>query len=224
MRQCACTALTVRFIRAPQCSDVRSSFLTLLIGTAWVAAAEPRRGRRASARLDAVLLERARAGNGVSRVIIQTRDGLAAGDIIRDCHGLPGQRFRDAVGPGRGNSRQLPGTTGVAPGGPRRQPRPQRPGRAAEPNANGGGRDVGDRETGARRNRHRRRDRGFGRGRHARRSRQPRGPLRGLRQPAVAARTTTTVTVPTSPASSPEADRTRAAGGAASRPACISSP
>jgi serine protease AprX len=44
-------------------------------------------------RLDSVLLERARAGNGVSRVIIQTRDGNPAGDIIRDCHGLPGQRF-----------------------------------------------------------------------------------------------------------------------------------
>ena len=40
-----------------------------------------------------LLLDRAHAGNGVSRVIIQTRDGLAAGDIIRECQGLPGQRF-----------------------------------------------------------------------------------------------------------------------------------
>lgn len=82
--------------------------LTLLIAAAGVAAAEPgapdaRFGRDGveepgaqvgrSDRLDAVLLERAHAGNGVSRVIIQTRDGVPAGDIIRACGGLPGRRF-----------------------------------------------------------------------------------------------------------------------------------
>jgi serine protease AprX len=68
--------------------------LTLLIGPAWVAAAEPRTGAEQHApRLDAALLERAGASNGVSRVIIQTRDGVPAADLIRNCHGLPGRLF-----------------------------------------------------------------------------------------------------------------------------------
>ena len=44
-------------------------------------------------RLDAALLERAHAPQGVSRVIVQTREGAPAADIIRDSGGTPGRRF-----------------------------------------------------------------------------------------------------------------------------------
>jgi serine protease AprX len=68
--------------------------LTLLIATTGVATADSRGSGAPSERLDAILLERAQAGNGVSRVIIQTREGTAAENIIRACRGIPGLRFR----------------------------------------------------------------------------------------------------------------------------------
>jgi serine protease AprX len=63
--------------------------LTLLFAAAGVATgATP-----GADRLDALLLARAQAGNGVSRVIIQTRGGASADDAVRGCRGISGRRF-----------------------------------------------------------------------------------------------------------------------------------
>ena len=65
--------------------------LALLVAATSVAAGAE---HQAGTRLDAVLGERAETGDGVSRVIIQTREGgVPASALIRACQGTPGRRF-----------------------------------------------------------------------------------------------------------------------------------
>jgi serine protease AprX len=77
----------------------RRAFVTLalLIATSGAAGAAPaasgRPDHQADTRLDAVLVERAHAPQGISRVIVQTREGASPADIIRGCQGTPGRRF-----------------------------------------------------------------------------------------------------------------------------------
>jgi serine protease AprX len=79
----------------------RRAFVTfvLLIATSGAATAAPAasgrfdKAHQADARLDAVLVERAHDPQGISRVIVQTREGVSAAEIIRACQGTPGRRF-----------------------------------------------------------------------------------------------------------------------------------
>ena len=67
----------------------------LAVGAGVQAAAAPRDSvpHAADARLDSVLIDRAHAGGGTSKVIIQTSEGGSAEPAIADCLGAPGARF-----------------------------------------------------------------------------------------------------------------------------------
>ena len=71
----------------------RRALLTLaaLIASGGIAAGAE--VHHAHSRLDSVLIERAHAGSGTSRVIIQTQEGATAEPAIAACQGTPGLRF-----------------------------------------------------------------------------------------------------------------------------------
>ena len=75
---------------------LRRALLTLSLVLAVCGLAEADAGVRPrinAHKLDAVLADRANGGNGISQVIIQTREGSDAASLIEECRGVAGSRF-----------------------------------------------------------------------------------------------------------------------------------